>query len=264
MAIDRWNREALEQSDAGCAYDFHDDDKTALVVFAGLAVGDQSIADHPHFEFFNVAAGLPVSKLFIRDLDQVWYQRGVRGLGSTVPEVRDALAAQLDRFEHVVFLGGSSGGYAALLLGALLGVDRVLAFSPQTFVGRGRRMLHRDRRWPKEIAEMRRSPALSSAYLDLKPVLRDAPASRFDIYFGSGNRLDRLHARRVRAIPGVSIHAQKTDSHGVQRQMRDAGLLDGVLREAMGLGPKEPDGPQEPEEPGPGGSSERATPQTDT
>jgi hypothetical protein len=260
MAIDRWNRDELEHSDAGCAYDFHDDDRTALVVFAGLAVADRSIADHPHFEFFNVAAGLPVSKLFIRDLDQVWYQRGVRGLGSTIPEVRDALAAQLDRFEHVVFLGGSSGGYAALLLGALLGVDRVLAFSPQTFVGRGRRMLHRDRRWPTEIAEMRRSPGLSSTYLDLKPVLRDAPpASQFAIYFGSGNRLDRLHARRVREIAGVSIHAQNTDSHGVQRRMRDTGLLDGVLREAMGLGPKEPEEPKDLNERGQGESPERAT-----
>lgn len=242
MAIDRWNREELEQSDAGCAYDFHDDDKTALVVFAGLAVGDGSIAGHPHFEFFNVAAGLPVSKLFIRDLDQVWYQRGVSGLGSSIPEVRDALAVQLDRFEHVVFLGGSSGGYAALLLGALLGVDRVLAFSPQTFVGRGRRRVHRDRRWSSKIAEMYRSPELSSTYLDLKPVLQNTLApTRAAIYYGSRNRLDRVHARRVRRIPGVSIHGYDTDSHGVQRRMRNAGLLDEVLREAMGLSPEEPD-----------------------
>lgn len=238
--IDRWNREELERSDIGYAEDHHADDKTALVVFAGLAVGDGALAEHPHFEFFNVATGLPVTKVFIRDLDQAWYQRGVHGLGTSIPETSAALAARLERFEHVVFLGGSSGGYAALLFGALIGVDRALAFSPQTFVNRRLRFVHRDRRWAPRIDAMHESPGLDPRYFDLKPVLRDAPAdTRFAIYYGSRNRLDAVHARRLRRVSTVSIRPQDTDSHGVHRRMRNAGLLDGVLREAMGLAPQD-------------------------
>ncbi len=41
--------------------------------FGGLAI--------PPFEFFNLAKELPIKKLFIRDLDTLWYHRGLRETG---------------------------------------------------------------------------------------------------------------------------------------------------------------------------------------
>ena len=64
-----------------------------------------------------MVADLPVGKMFIRDLDQVFYQRGVRGLGVSITEVEEALRRVLPRDRRTVFVGGSAGGFAAMLSG---------------------------------------------------------------------------------------------------------------------------------------------------
>ena len=101
-----------------------------LVTFGGVwATGAQ-----PGFEFVSTAADLPGSALFLTDIDQVWYQSGVRGVGSSIPEVAAFLRGVIDDngFDRIVMIGNSAGGYAALLFGALVGADVVHAFSPQT------------------------------------------------------------------------------------------------------------------------------------
>ena len=47
-------------------------------------------------------------------------------------------------------MGNSAGGYAAILFGLLLKVDKVVAFSPQTFFGPFKNLINRDFRWAKQ------------------------------------------------------------------------------------------------------------------
>jgi hypothetical protein len=231
----------LEEADAGCIYDFDEGRSTVLVGFGGLFVaellGFGDVEPAPAtvpFEFFNIVSALPVGKVFVRDLDQIFYQKGVRGLGRTVGEVCDGLRNLLSGAERVVFVGQSSGGYAAILYGCLMGVDEVLAFSPQTFLTRTQRRLHHDNRWPDLIAQINRLHPVRRHHLDLRKVLRrHASPTRVSIYFGAKNGDDRAHARRLEGLPNVTLHPWATASHAVARRMREEGVLRPVLLEAL-------------------------------
>lgn len=236
----------LAEDEAGCIYDFSQSDKVVLVGFGGLfraelvGFGDadrEGLDDAPvavPFEFFNLVSAMPVARVFVRDLDQLFYQRGVRGLGPTVDDVSEGLAHLVSRFERAVFVGQSAGGYAAILMGSLLGADEVIAFSPQTFLSSLQRRLHHDDRWPEKMAEINHMHRWRRNHLDLRRVLRrQGNGARISVYYGAGNNLDRIHARRLEPIPGVSLHPQDTASHAVARRMREKGLLQPLLLRAL-------------------------------
>ena len=61
------------------------------------------------------------------------YHNGIVGISNNIDETLPHLQAQIAPYSNVIFLGVSSGGYAAILFGSLLNVKSVLAFIPQTF-----------------------------------------------------------------------------------------------------------------------------------
>lgn len=87
----------------------------------------------PPFEFLRLTEEMAVHRIFVRDLDQCWYQRGLPGIGTDVPQVAAALDVTLDKLgsSRRVFVGTSSGAFAAMLFGMLNRADAVLAFSPR-------------------------------------------------------------------------------------------------------------------------------------
>lgn len=90
------------------------------------------------FAFEKPFAEWGMSAIHVRDPTNAWYQDGI---GAPLPSPA-ALAAHLRAALHamratrIVTFGPSMGGYGALLFGALLGADGVLAFSPQTVLNR--------------------------------------------------------------------------------------------------------------------------------
>ena len=69
------------------------DSRTLLLAFGGM-VGRIGI---PPFEFFSLTGEMPVKRLFVRDLRQAWYHRGIPGHGASLPEVADSLRAMIAR-----------------------------------------------------------------------------------------------------------------------------------------------------------------------
>jgi pimeloyl-ACP methyl ester carboxylesterase len=219
-----------------------------LIAFGGVA-GRLGMAP---FEFFRLVSDLPCGKVFVRDIDQAWYQRGVDGLGGGIDDSAASLAQMIAARspERVVMVGNSAGGYAALLFGHLIpDVDAILAFSPQTFIDRWHRAIHLDRRWRRPIATANRgrSPA---RYRDLLPILRsrtqDPP--RVDIFASVSDRLDSLHARRVGTVPHITIRWCEGTDHSLIRSLRDRGELKPLLEAAI--------------RPDPGSAARRAEPES--
>jgi hypothetical protein len=193
-----------------------------LVCFGGLL----NHMGMPHFEFFSLLRDVPCNKIFIRDLDQVFYQRGVRGLGETVPAAADGIRALVSGHHPVVFVGNSAGGFGALLFGALTKPDDVLAFAPETFVSRLHRRINGDHRWAEEVDTMYRLANLERKYLDLKRVLRRHPGpTTYQIHYAKWNKLDARHALRMGSLARVSLHPKASKRHGVIRDLRDDGSL---------------------------------------
>lgn len=210
-----------------------------LIAFGGIASRLDGI---PPFEFLSALNAHAARRIFVRDLDQCWYQRGVRGASSTLAETTTALHALVDASapSRLVTLGTSAGGFAAIFFGAALGADRALAFGPQTFTSTRLRRWYRDHRWTTEIGSIDDLDQ-SLVCRDLLPVVRrTARAGRspsIDIHVGRDSRIDRVHARRLRRVANVTVHAH-AGGHNVAKELRDRGELDAILARLVSPGLK--------------------------
>lgn len=235
----------LPEDEAGCIHELDDRHDVVLVAFGGLVAWDlcgygtdPSGADRPvaPFEFFNLVAGAPVGKVFVRDLDQAFYQQGVRGLGGSVAETCENLGRLIEGRARRVFVGQSAGGFGALLFGSMLEADEILVFAPQTFVNRWLRRRSGDDRWPEHIAAMYRSSGIQRRYLDVrKPLRRNRGRSAVHLYYGSHNRLDMVHCERLAGLPNVATHPVDSGSHAIARRLRDTGELQSIVLGSLGL-----------------------------
>ena len=113
-----------------------------IVTFGGINQG----IGIPVFEFFNILSDSKFDKIFIRDFNQMWYLKGIDEEISSFNNLLDYLRSLIKDYDRVIFLGNSMGGYAAILFGILLDVDKVISFSPQTFIGKFNRFIHFDNR----------------------------------------------------------------------------------------------------------------------
>ncbi|MBM3674711.1 MAG: hypothetical protein FJW88_07090 [Actinobacteria bacterium] len=205
-----------------------------VVAFGGIA----SMLDGvPPFEFLSALDSLSARVAFVRDLDQCWYQRGVRGVSETLEGTTAALCALVDESgcSRLVTLGTSAGGFAALYFGCRLAADAVLAFGPQTFTSHRLRWLYRDHRWGPEIANIDRLDQ-TAVCRDLLPVVRRSArsphATKIEVHYGDRVRVDRVHARRLRRHSNVRLFAHDA-GHNVAKVLRDQGELQAIMRRAL-------------------------------
>ena len=202
----------------GMIYDLEPDSRRMIVAFAALP--GENLDVRP-FAFHTMMAEIDVKAAFLRDHLEAWYHRGVVGVGDTIDAVAEFLRDFVRSAEETVMIGGSSGGYAALLFGSLL--DReVHAFMPQTFIDPELRRLHKDNRFWREFEKL--PPHIDPRYADLRPVVAGSRA-QVHVYYGTGHPLDRLHAERLGDLDNVTLHGFEWDTHLLLRELRDRGWL---------------------------------------
>jgi len=224
----------VSRPDAHVVFDLETESPTLLVLFGGIAGG----VSMPVFEFFRLCAGFPAKKAFLRDPRRGWYQLGIPGVADSPADVRAFLSAAIARarVERVVMAGASAGGFAALLFGSSCGADEVIAFSPQTFVDAENRRLAGDSRWPEQIDALHKALAADgrSATLDLLDVLPTAPdKTRYQVHVSTYDPLDMFHAQRIADRGGVEIFEHERGGHQLVKTLRDRGLLQPMLLQAL-------------------------------
>jgi hypothetical protein len=104
-----------------------------IISFSGQGKGMGTL---PQFEFVNFLEKNfhSFEKHFYLDMYNKWYHKGIEGISKNIKETTEYLREKIKGFEEVIFIGSSAGGYAAILFGSLLKVDKVIAFKPQTIV----------------------------------------------------------------------------------------------------------------------------------
>lgn len=199
--------------------------KTLIVAFGGIKVR----GDKPVFEFLNLLKdNQTIDKIFIRDMNQVWYQNGIADDITNLRSVADYLENIISskKYSNVVFIGNSMGGYAAILLGTLLRANKIIAFSPQTFIGRFRRLLSLDMRWRNQINNVHVNANKQPEYFDLKPLLKKgAHNTPIEIWYCKTHRLDSLHAQLLKKLPNVQLKTVFEGGHNCIKSLKDAGQL---------------------------------------
>jgi len=226
---------ALEDPTAPLCSDMKVDSSTLLLAFGGM----KGKLDIPPFEFFGLTGEMPTKRLFVRDLKQAWYHRGVRRHGATIPAVAEHLERIIarQRIERLVVVGTSAGGYAALIFGSLLGADRVLCWGPQTTLDLELLGQMEDHRWDDKIARLVSDHHLDEEWIDLRRALPGAriAQTQYELFFDDSYLPDRLHVERLVGVDGVQLRPVAGGEHEVARQMRKTGELEQVLRSALGV-----------------------------
>lgn len=226
----------VEESDLALTPEFESESATLLLAFGGM---NQRIGIPP-FEFFSLAGDIPVKRLFVRDLRQAWYHRGIPGSGHDLMSVAGLLSEMIAEQDvaRLVVAGGSAGGYASLLFGTLLDADVVLSFSPQTILDLDTLARMGDRRWDDHLRPLVARGELDPAWIDLHEALPSARRgqTRYEVFFDDSLATDRLHAERLRGLEGLRFYRFGGGAHTLVRTLRDNGALARILRRALGEG----------------------------
>jgi pimeloyl-ACP methyl ester carboxylesterase len=225
--------EPLNDRGVGVGYDFSSPSTTVLVSFAAMGTYEP-----PPFDFFQITSGMPVKRLFVRDVQRIWYHRGVPGFGDSIEDVARALKEVLDaeRAERVIVFGSSAGGYAALVFGTLLDAELVVAFAPQTMLDRDWLASIGDERWYRRLSRLDELGGPDARFVDLAVAL---PRERrgetpYEVHYPASHEGDEHHARHLEGVPGLRLCPHERRDHKFVRKLRDSGELEQVLRAAVG------------------------------
>jgi acetyl esterase/lipase len=206
--------------------------RTMLIAFGGIHLR----SGVPPHEFSALTGRTGVKRLYVRDLRQAWYHRGMPGHGDRLMDVAAALREVVARrhVERLVVVGNSAGGYAALVFGTLLSADVVLAFSPQTTLDLESLAQMDDHRWDERLQPLQDAAAFDRDWLDLARALPRARRAdtRYEVFFDD-THLDRVHGERLEGLENVRLFRFGGGQHELARALRDSGALARVLERAI-------------------------------
>lgn len=176
-------------------------------------------------EFFKQLQAFDVEVYFFKDFEQIWYMKGLLGLStdidSTVAVIRGMLP---DDGLPILTLGASSGGFAALLFGRLLGAARTIAFSPQSEVSR--QVFSRF----KSVDSNDEDFEIIKAYGSLRKVYDETPATgKARIFFAERAPHDAQQARLMEGCEGVTMAPLPWNGHNTANFLKLRGQLQETL-----------------------------------
>ncbi|KAJ54990.1 hypothetical protein ACMU_14620 [Actibacterium mucosum KCTC 23349] len=189
-----------------------------VVVFGSLA--SVYTKTYEGYDFF---AGRDDNALFIRDTGPLAFHNGFTGLTNNIEENVEFLKVFRSRVgaERTTFVGISSGGYAAILLGALLGIDDVIAVNPVTVWDPAiAAQKNIGERIPRSFAQLNEFYARSGTapkYLDLQQVLADHPdgIKLVGLHYGVEDAIDSANAKHLEGAPSVALAAHSCPVHSL-------------------------------------------------
>ncbi len=208
--------------------DFSGNSSHLLVAFGGYFGG----IGVPPFEFSNVSEGADVKKMYVRDFRRAVYHAGLPGLSKDIPSTAKVLQKLIaeSQAETVTFIGNSQGGFAAILLGPMLDVNYVHAFSAQTFADPWNRWKYGEKRWPHVALQLYVRSLFKKKYYDLRKVLGSLKyKTRIHLHYGLKDPMEKVNAEHLQGVPGVTLHAYPLGKRALLKHMIDSGLFDKIL-----------------------------------
>lgn len=184
-----------------------------------------------HNRFALLTDQARVHQLFVKDPSHRWFQGGIEGLTGSMEETLSFLQRllTLGNYRRLVCVGASMGGYMALLVGSVLGADRVLAFSPQTFLDEVNRQHYKEPRWADYLARL--PTGVDPLWLDVRRVMDRylQPDTRIDIHYGKQLYMDGIHVKHLGERPNVHVCAHEVCRHDISVYLDQQGVLNDLL-----------------------------------
>ena len=206
---------------ASISADFTVDSQVMLVCFSA-----RHMTARCRYHFIDLLSDFPAKKLFIRDLQDVWYNQGLPGITqdveSTAIYLKNIIKQQ--NVNKIVFIGASSGGYAALIYGHLLAVNEIHAFGAQTKI-------------PNNAAEIELLKNIQPKYFNLAKIYQANPnPSNCHLYFDTKFPPDVEHAYRLQDIENVELHGYCAGvGHKIAMWLKHQEMLKPILLQSLGM-----------------------------
>lgn len=207
--------------------EFNKDIKPLIITFGGISGGMQG----PLFEFKKfLSKNIDCHVIFIRDTNQSWYHKGVIGFGENINEVKNNIREIINKINYsmIITIGGSMGGYAALLFGSLLPVNGIIAFGPQTFIDKDNIKKYKDNRFESQMENLYNNNN-DDTYYDLSKL--SFQNINVQIIYGSECDLDKIHAERMKN-KNVIVTGE-CFGHGVVKNLRNNGMLVKIINDMI-------------------------------
>jgi FkbM family methyltransferase len=192
--------------------------ETLLVTFDNLASIDERPGTRPWPAWLeHRAKALSYSILGLQTHEKDWFRQ---------PETEKWLvdlqkAGFFKPFKHIVFIGTSMGGFAALCYAGLVPGARVLAFSPQSALNR--QIAPFEQRYPYPFRKFNWD---SPAYLDAAEHVDQIAGGH--VFYDPNVAEDKQHAQRLRT-PGLTDVAIPYAGHTLIRVLVKSGAFDHLL-----------------------------------
>lgn len=201
-----------------------------IIIFGGIRNG----VGIPIFEFKKILSEYEnFDQLFLRDIQQMWYHKGIVDYANNIDELKFNLKSIISSYNKVIFIGNSMGGFIAILLGILLNVNTVLAFSPQTFIDKFRRFYFNDKRWFKQINNLHNNN-INNKYYNLKLVLKKSDYNtNINLIYSTIDRLDSIHATRLSRLSNVKLKGFDFGGHSLVSDLKNKNILRQILDEYL-------------------------------
>lgn len=194
-----------------------------FVTFSGRQLG---MATLTFFEFRNFLQEnfSKYNQHFFVDKKTLWYTKGIEDISTNIDETLEYLKQLTEGYEHVIFIGASMGGYAALLYGSLLNVDHVIAFRPQTIISNEL----------NPAINLKENP-MDLSYYDIRKVIN--PKTEYHIY-GDSSITDPndIHSFEYckRLIDFSNVHITAIDCFDI-KEYRNSGNLSADFHRILSL-----------------------------
>lgn len=209
---------------------------TLLILFAGMGWKDSI----PTFIFYNFLKSYTnVDKLFLRDINCRYYIAGIKNSTGDFKETIEMYRNLINRkkYKKVIAMGCSSGGFAAILYGQLLNIDKVIAFNPQTVLNDNKENLIGDiYNAPKTCKWLRSLHLEDSEYQKALDLNNYRPfKTKIEIHYSvNGNKgIDKKHAKYIESSNCSTVEHQGS-KHMIALTLRDTGKLKNIIDEAIG------------------------------
>ena len=168
----------------------------------------KSIQEKDRYEWWNLKYPAASKHIFIRDIYKQWYLHGINSSINSIEKMCDLLKTEIKGYE-TVFIGSSAGGFAAVLIGSMLHVDKVYAFNNQFFLTD--LFEKSDPKTDPLIFREKENPEINK-YYDISPFIKNSE----NIYYFHSNKSD-WDIRQYKSVKDLSLNviSINTSIHGI-------------------------------------------------
>lgn len=190
-------------------YETEPDSDTLLVIFSGV--------NAKTFMGYRLLSDVYVNKLFLRDPNRSWYNKSIPGLTENPQQFIELLEKITSAYspDKILFIGSSMGGYAALLFGCLLKIQRIIVFSPQVILNSG---LPNN---PQNLSNY--------SYPDLTEIIYSNAVANIDYFFGMEELTDFYHLQSIYQLENIDFFCIRNSAHNVMHFLHQMQILQPLL-----------------------------------